>query len=220
MQTHLLLEHLPPLPDKDAAKLRFLCYKKLQLFPKKPGEFKFPGSQPVSLEQKSLETLAAEVRASPEEDVYYVAEKTDGMRWMMMIQPEGKQSFMIDRHFKFRCLPQAMQFPSLVKGKFIDSTLLDGELVIDTDLNTGEQSLRYLIYDACVVNGDLVTQEHLLLRLGAVQRELLLPLFQSEAASGPQGGHDGPSGTDWGPPAHLFRGVLTTCEKGIRWRHA
>jgi len=178
MGNPLMLENLPTVPDP--RQLRLLCYKKLQLTPQRHGELKFPGSQPVSFEKKHIEKLVAEVNASPGEDVYYVAEKTDGMRWMMMILPEGQGSFMIDRNFKFRSMN--VQFPSRVEGKLIKATLLDGELVMDTDLHTGERSLRYLIYDACVVDDDVVTNRHLLLRLAAVQRDFLNPLFRLEAA--------------------------------------
>ena len=178
MDNPLMLENLPLLPDRDTAQLRLLCYQKLELTPKNPGEYPFPGSQPVSFEKEHIKQLAAEVNASPGEDVYYVAEKTDGMRWMMMILPKGQGSFMVDRNFKFRSMN--VKFPSRFEGKHIRSTLLDGELVVDTDLHTGEQSLRYLIYDACVVDDEVVTKQHLLLRLAAVQRDLLNPLFRLE----------------------------------------
>ena len=156
-----------------------MCCQKLGLPAQKNGEFRFPGSQPVSLDHNNLKTLADKVEASPGENVYYVAEKTDGMRWMMMILPEGKGCCMIDREFNFRSMK--VQFPSSKSnGEFISSTLLDGELVIDVDLDTNQKSLRYLIYDACVVNNEVVTQKHFLLRLRAVQSELLNPLFMLE----------------------------------------
>ena len=179
MADPLMLEGLRKASPLETAQLRQMCCQKLGLPAQKNGEFRFPGSQPVSLGHNNLKTLAGKVEASPGENVYYVAEKTDGMRWMMMILPEGKGCCMIDREFNFRLMK--VQFPSSKSnGEFISSTLLDGELVIDVDLDTNQKSLRYLIYDACVVNNEVVTQKHFLLRLRAVQSELLNPLFLLE----------------------------------------
>ena len=54
-----------------------------------------------------------------------------------MILPEGKGCCMIDREFNFRLMK--VQFPNgKSNGEFISSTLLDGELVIDVDLDTNQ----------------------------------------------------------------------------------
>ncbi len=172
MADPLMLTNLQAIQGADLVKLQKGCLKMLGL----PTDVvRFPGSQPVSFERTHLAHLAAEVEAAAPSDAYFAAEKTDGMRYMLMIAPRGEGAFVIDRKFQMRRLP--VQFPSKTPGEFIEFTLLDGELVEDTDLTTGRASLRYLIYDACIVNKKNVTAAPLTTRLWAVRNEVLRPWF-------------------------------------------
>ena len=175
MANPLMLTNLQAVGGAELVKLQKHCRKMLGL---SEQSLAFPGSQPVSFEREDLAKLVEQVRTSGVWPAYYVAEKTDGMRYMLMILPPelGQGAFMIDRNFNMRRLP--VQFPSVKSGAFLNFTLLDGELVEDTDLSTGQISLRYLIYDACVVDNRKVTQETLLGRLMAVRHRVLKPWFE------------------------------------------
>lgn len=173
MADPLFLGTLPAVTGNELVKLQQGCLRKLGL-PLTP--LRFPGSQPVSFERHHLAEIGEQVRASGVYPVYYVAEKTDGMRYMLMIVPRGEGAWMIDRNFNMRRL--GARFPSVKPGQFLGFTLLDGELVEDTDRSTGRSSLRYLVYDACVVDNTNVTQRTLHMRLHAVRHLVLGPWFE------------------------------------------
>ena len=48
----------------------------------------------------------------------------------------------------------------------LDETLFDGELVIDIEKSTGQQTLRLYAFDALVVGGENIMQKPLLKRYG------------------------------------------------------
>ena len=61
---------------------------------------------------------------------YFAAEKTDGVRYMLLILGETG-TFTVDRNFDMRRLPK-MRFPTRLDPKAaLDNTLLDGELIIE-----------------------------------------------------------------------------------------
>ena len=164
----LMLGTLPMVTDAELLKhLQRACTDMLR---SEAG--RFPGSQPVSFERKHLQS----VQRQP----YFAAEKTDGVRYMLLILGD-RGTFMVDRHFGMRRL--SMRFPGPRPGTLLDNTLLDGELVVDTSLETNERKMRYLIYDACAVAGELITGYSLTDRLAAVHRFVRAP--QSAAADQP-----------------------------------
>ena len=147
-----------------------------------PETERFPGSQPVSFERKHLDGSDPN---SPFRRFYYAAEKTDGVRYMLLVAG-GRGAYMVDRNFEFRRLP-AMHFPSRRRAYCaseaplaeLSDTLLDGELVLDTKSGGGGNALRYLAYDACAVGGKALTQQPLPIRLLHARRELLAPRYRA-----------------------------------------
>ena len=121
----------------------------------------FPGSQPVSFHLADIEEklLAHD---------YYVCEKTDGLRALMliMVNPVTKEQgcFMIDREnnyymvngFRFPCLPRSNKKELL--ETFQDGTLIDGELVMQTNPVSKLKEMRYLMFDCLAVNGRSLVQ--------------------------------------------------------------
>ena len=166
---------LSSLEKVDGTELRDLRAKCLVLM-RVDGEMsKFPGAQPVSFERKHLTVPDNRQDASILTALYFAAEKTDGVRYMLLVLG-AKGTFVVDRNFEMRRLPP-MRFPRHTDPtKPLDETLLDGELVIDTASSTGAKKrrrsgdgdgdeevsdegdapsaattprLRYLAYDAC-----------------------------------------------------------------------
>jgi hypothetical protein len=136
-------------------------------------ETSFPGSQPVSFERKHLDKALGE-RA------YYAAEKTDGVRYMLLAASQG--AFLVDRKFNFRRvnlhLPRRDNLAEQVTG-----TLLDGELVEDHDRQSGVRTLRYLVYDAVSVHNKLLLGESLPMRLLYAHKYALSPRALDRAHS-------------------------------------
>lgn len=162
-----MLDALPEVTGLELEGLRQECTNMLGL-----QHVRFPGSQPVSFERRHLNEVKTQH--------YLVAEKTDGMRYMLLILGD-RGAFMVDRHFGMRRLP--MRFPGSRAGAPLNKTLLDGELVVDTHLETGRHKVRYLIYDACVVAGELVTGRPLTTRLMKAERGVLAPRYAEGTAN-------------------------------------
>ncbi|XP_021645374.1 uncharacterized protein LOC110638935 isoform X2 [Hevea brasiliensis] len=125
--------------------MRQICYQLLKLGLPARGNPQFPGSHPVSLNRDKLQLLR--------QRYYYATWKADGTRYMMLITRDG--CYLIDRNFYFRRVD--MRFPCKHTNKGVPDqihhyTLLDGEMVIDTDSNTRKQERRYLIYDVMAIN--------------------------------------------------------------------
>ncbi|XP_026380591.1 mRNA-capping enzyme-like [Papaver somniferum] len=109
----------------------------------------FPGSHPVSLDWENFQFLW--------QTDYRVTWKADGTRYLMLINSDG--CYLIDRKFNFRGVQ--MRFPLTQengRGTTHDLTLLDGEMVIDTDPETNEQKRKYLAFDLMAINGKSVTE--------------------------------------------------------------
>ncbi|KAJ3077524.1 Dcp1p-Dcp2p decapping enzyme complex alpha subunit, partial [Quaeritorhiza haematococci] len=126
----------------------------------------FPGSQPVSFESQHLQRL--------EREDYFVCEKSDGVRYMLllMVTPKGPAGFMIDRKNNFHYVKLYFPLPNN-PSKFHNETLLDGELIIDVE---GDQRhLRYLVFDLIVVNGNSIAQRSFSTRLGILQQDVIKP---------------------------------------------
>lgn len=108
------------------------------------GNSHFPGSQPVSLDSEHLQLLR--------QRYYYATWKADGTRYMMLITRDG--CYLIDRKFNFRRVQLRFPKRGVPPGSFESHhlTLLDGEMIIDTVPETGEQKRRYLVYDLMMLN--------------------------------------------------------------------
>lgn len=164
---------LPDLPSVGAAELRELQRELLSLVQLEAHSF--PGSQPVSFERKHLAPKDAP-GVSLFNKGFYAAEKTDGVRYMLLLL--NGSAYTVDRNFAMKKLPP-MHFPSHKdKSDRVDKTLLDGELIID-DAEDGGMRHRFLAYDACCVNGRNLMEQPLPVRLMLLRREVLAPRFEA-----------------------------------------
>ncbi|KLO18624.1 mRNA capping enzyme, alpha subunit [Schizopora paradoxa] len=132
---------------------------------------RFPGSQPVSFAQKDLDVL--------EKEDYWVCEKSDGVRVLFFVHtiPENnaQEVYLINRHNEYRLL-NGFFFPHHENPhKPLGSTILDGELVIDTDPRTGQSTLRMLAFDCLVIDGQNVMSRMLDRRYGRLQEWFYKP---------------------------------------------
>lgn len=140
----------------------------------------FAGSQPVSFQHSDIEEKLLE-------QDYYVCEKTDGLRVLMLIliNPVTREQgcFMIDRQNSFY-LVNGFRFPRLpTKDKkelletLQDGTLLDGELVIQTNPMTKVKEMRYLMFDCLAINGRCLVTSPTSSRLAHLGKEFYKPYF-------------------------------------------
>lgn len=196
-----MLKHLESVTGTELQQLQRRC---MQLLQSDDDASRFPGAQPVSFERKHLTPPSAEGRSyvSLLQAPYYAAEKTDGVRYMLLILG-AKGAFAIDRNFGMRKLP-SMRFPSRTDPSVpLDGTLLDGELIIerggtgqpvasaatsgasaggDAASLASEPRMRFLAYDACRVGNKAVCDAPLRTRLMALRREVLTPRYQLAAS--------------------------------------
>ena len=96
----------------------------------------FPGAQPVSMDRDNMKNLGV----MP----YKVSWKADGTRYMMLIDGENKIYF-VDRDNQVFHVNNMTFLHRKMPNKHLANTLLDGEMVIDSDGTT--KTPRYLIYD-------------------------------------------------------------------------
>ncbi|KAL4187197.1 hypothetical protein AMTRI_Chr09g37890 [Amborella trichopoda] len=107
---------------------------------------------------------------------YYATWKADGTRYMMLITLDG--CYLIDRKFCFRRVQLRFPRRSSNQGpsdKTHHLTLLDGEMIIDTVPETGEQKRRYLVYDMMLLNGVSVTKLPFCERWKLIEKEVVEP---------------------------------------------
>ncbi|KAK4702619.1 mRNA guanylyltransferase, partial [Phenoliferia sp. Uapishka_3] len=100
---------------------------------------RFPGSQPVSFDRDSLQLL--------EREDFWVCEKSDGVRVLVLIvaTPEGQEVYLIDRKEDFY-QNYGLTFPHQDGPEYNHSnTVLDGEMVIDVDPETGERLKLWVV---------------------------------------------------------------------------
>ncbi|KAF8236253.1 mRNA capping enzyme [Tricholoma matsutake] len=132
---------------------------------------KFPGSQPVSFSEKDLAKL--------ERQDYWVCEKSDGIRVLLLVYTDTSSKdqavYLIDRHNDYRQLT-GIFFPHHENPAFpLRSTLVDGELVIDTDPRTKQETLRFLAFDCLVVDDQNVMSRTLDKRYGRLSEWFYKP---------------------------------------------
>ncbi|RKP27398.1 mRNA capping enzyme, catalytic domain-containing protein, partial [Syncephalis pseudoplumigaleata] len=129
------------------------------------------GSQPVSFVLESLEELKREN--------YFVCEKTDGQRCLMLLLSNGPNkgyTYLIDRKNAYRYV-NSIQFPAPNDASYATmqhDTLLDGELVLDVEQN-GRVTLRFMTFDLLVIGGRNVMEKPFTSRLGYLRDHVLKP---------------------------------------------
>ncbi|XP_057831153.2 uncharacterized protein LOC131041919 [Cryptomeria japonica] len=145
--------------------LQKLCCQALGI--QTQGNSHFPGSQPVSLDRAHIQLLR--------QRYYYATWKADGTRYMMLITREG--CYLIDRKFSFRRVQLRFPVRGVQPGSFEchHYTLLDGEMIIDTVPETGEQQRRYLVYDLMMVNGQPKIKQPFYERWKLIHTEIYQP---------------------------------------------
>ncbi|KZO95789.1 mRNA capping enzyme, alpha subunit [Calocera viscosa TUFC12733] len=144
---------------------------------------KFPGSQPVSFGAHSLQTL--------ENEDYWVCEKSDGIRVLLLvvINPRFRRQevYLIDRHNRYY-EQDGLVFPHFENPMDnLRDTLLDCELVEDTDPRTRVKTLRLLIFDCLVADKLNVMDRPLTKRYGRI-REIVYKPFEQMLRKFPQVG--------------------------------
>ncbi|XP_037799938.1 mRNA-capping enzyme-like [Penaeus monodon] len=126
----------------------------------------FPGCQPVSMDQENLSFL----RDKP----YKVSWKADGTRYMMLISGR-KEVYLADRDNSIFQAPEVefrQKFDLMVH---MSDTLVDGEMVIDTNPKTGEKIPRYLIYDAVQIQGRDIINDTFQMRYERIMTDIICP---------------------------------------------
>ncbi|KIS66820.1 mRNA guanylyltransferase [Mycosarcoma maydis] len=126
---------------------------------------RFPGAQPVSFEKASIDLLQSED--------YWVCEKSDGQRVLILIVTPSstgiQEVFLIDRKNEYYKV-EGIVFPHhLPKDNSMrNHTLMDGELVIDTDAS-GKKKLVLLLFDLIVLDRELLANRPLSKRYGRLK---------------------------------------------------
>ena len=95
----LMLASLPKVTETELRGLQRECIRLMRL-----EDDKFPGSQPVSFERRHLtpeDEEATRRGVSLLKQEFYAAEKTDGVRYMLLIMGE-RGAFMVDRNFEMK----------------------------------------------------------------------------------------------------------------------
>jgi mRNA guanylyltransferase len=139
---------------------------------------RFPGAHPVSLTREFLmKTLR------PQADRYVVCEKTDGIRYLLLLL--NKESYLVDRKYTFTRIEHKFPLPrgEKKKGYFHHETLLDGELVVDR-LPDGTRKVTYLAYDILAENSVALLDLNLEDRLLAAQSRVISPHIEFKQMKG------------------------------------
>ncbi|KAM7521576.1 hypothetical protein LguiA_011478 [Lonicera macranthoides] len=148
--------------------MRNFCYEALKMNVKARGKPQFPGSHPVSLSRDNLQLLR--------QRYYYATWKADGTRYMMLITWDG--CYLIDRNFNFRRVQLRFPFKNVkegIAGNVHHYTLLDGEMIIDTEPSTRKQERRYLIYDLVAINQVSIVERPFNERWMILENEVIKP---------------------------------------------
>ncbi|CAL4124966.1 unnamed protein product [Meganyctiphanes norvegica] len=127
----------------------------------------FPGCLPISLKHENISNL----RKYP----YKVSWKADGTRYMMLIDGAQKIYF-IGSNFKSIYHVPRLEFRQKNDlTKHILDTLLDGELIIDVNQQTGVKVSRFLVFDAIRVDGRHIACENFHRRHEIVKTDIINP---------------------------------------------
>lgn len=155
-----------PVPPNQLDPMRQFVCQALKL--RAGGKQYFPGSHPVSLSSKNLPLLS--------QRYYYATWKADGTRYMMLITWDG--CYLIDRNFYFRRIQLRFPCRNVNEGAVCNThhyTLLDGEMIIDTDPSTQKQERRYLIYDMMAINQMSLVERPFSERWMLLENEVIKP---------------------------------------------
>jgi len=143
-----------------------------------------PGPQPAALTGRSLRQVEAAD--------YWVCEKTDGERAMLLLVAEGTPApappggYLINRAFEVHTWPRAPEYAAACAAG--GPTLADGELLLRTDDGgSGAGNAVYMAFDMLAANGAAVGGAPLSVRLAAIGTQLRAPFRDLDAAAGARG---------------------------------
>lgn len=136
--SHIVQSHMVPGLITDPTLCHVIRERVLDMFRLPRDLVYFCGALPVSLMRKDLDMLRTME--------YLVAEKSDGLRHLMLLFRHNDQSFAVFIDRGNRCYGTAYKFSSHLREGL--GTLLDGELVWER--NTG---MRYYVHDIVCVCG-------------------------------------------------------------------
>lgn len=164
-------------------------------------ETRFPGAQPVSFNKNSLQMLL-------QEDFWVCEKSDGQRVLILIVvngQNQTQEVYLIDRKNQYKAqhglfFPHS-DFQYYAKGTLDQKqaaferahrdgipykdgwpgrkdTLLDGELVWDTDRRTGQRKLRLLLFDALVVDGANMSTKPLTKRYGRLHDQIFKPFHE------------------------------------------
>jgi len=149
--------------------MRSVCPDMLLGDPKEPvkgrsdGRSSYPGAQPVGMRRHHVKKV---LDGDPAD--YWVAEKTDGVRYLMVIagvDGRGQQAVLVDRKMECYLLP-GMDFYS---RSFERNTILDGELV----QNRTWKRLIFMVFDIILFSGQRLYEKPFSERCAFIEREVI-----------------------------------------------
>ncbi|KAL5705764.1 mRNA guanylyltransferase [Ranunculus cassubicifolius] len=159
------------IPIEQQNVLRKACYGLLKIDNEAKRNSLFPGPFPVSLTRNNFELVRKRH--------FYTTWSAVGTRYMMLLTWDG--CYLIDRNFNFRRVQMKFPTSQSVDGlhkKNHNFTLLDGEMVIDTEKNTGKQERRYLTCDLMAINNESVIDLPFHERWMKLEKEVVEPRNQ------------------------------------------
>lgn len=116
-----------------------------------------PGPMPISILRSNLNVLT--------KYQYWVAEKSDGDRYLLFYSSKRKQCYLIGRKFNLHKVPGDL-LPQMFAGG--GDSLLDGEIV--QELVGGQERPAYLVFDIVAFRGVHIGEEPLSKRLQQIGR--------------------------------------------------
>ncbi|ODQ82843.1 hypothetical protein BABINDRAFT_159340 [Babjeviella inositovora NRRL Y-12698] len=139
-----------------------------------PKANSFPGAQPVSFARHHIDTLLSRD--------YFVCEKSDGLRVLMLVLHDGTQQgvFMVTRSQEFYQIHNVF-FPKLSDNDFLElhnGTLIDGELVYSNRYDGKGKEIRFLVFDCLTINYKQLVKNDYNKRLGQLDMYFMRPYLK------------------------------------------
>ena len=102
-----------------------------------------PSPNPISLERKYLPQLESEITD------FVVAEKSDGVRYLMVLGTIGQKGFCVMVNRKM----QMFEVPIFANSDFFKGSVFDGEMVVESVGHELERQ-KFLVYDLISIHGE------------------------------------------------------------------
>ncbi|KAG5587082.1 hypothetical protein H5410_047516 [Solanum commersonii] len=174
------------IPFAEVQRMRNFCYLVLNLHVQATRNTQIPGSHPVSLDSaKDLESFSLTGRVIYScldklhllrQQLYHVTWSAAVPRCMMLIDKED--CYLIDPQFYFRKVQLRFPRKHIYEGRADIThccTLLDGELITETEPETQVKKTIYLIYDMMAFHESSVTELPFHHRLRLIEEEVIRP---------------------------------------------